>query len=71
MLPLNDNVASRERAGQGQADGAETAAVIPHGPERDASKEPSFYPDATSEFLCSDTLYEGGVSAEPPTPEQR
>ncbi len=69
MSHSNDNVASRERAGQAQAETNEPAAETLKGREQpSALAAPSFYPHAAREFVESTSLYEGGVSAEPPPP---
>ena len=75
MSHSNDNVENHERAvtGQGYPDGH--AEGSPDGRDlepRSASRAaPSFYPHAVREFVASTapTLYEGGVSAQPPVPD--
>ena len=69
MSHSNDNVVSRERIAREQAYPETDAAGGLR--RRPGFSEPpqSFYPHAAREFVASDNVYEGGISAQPPPPE--
>ena len=69
MPHSNDNFESRERAVRRQADEAAGRSEGRDFRDWRDPPAPSFYPHAIREFVAFASLYEGGVSAQPPPPD--